>query len=87
MAELLTDAEEAEVERARRENGNRSKESRNAHQKRFDRLTGEKYRLRQENEVLQNENRELQHANQLLRTGLERALILIDRLRGRKNVR
>jgi hypothetical protein len=64
---LLIDAEEAEIERARLENGYRP--SRNAHQKRFDRMTRRLCAAREE-------NREL-------RAGLERALLVIDKLRSR----
>jgi hypothetical protein len=72
MAELMT--EEAEIEQARAENGNHS---RSAVQKRIDGLTGEKYRLRQE-------NKELLRENAALRAGLERALQLIDKVRKNK---
>ena len=76
MVELLTDAEESEIGQARSENGNYSRSSL---QKRIDRITGEKYRLREENEELRQENAEL-------RGGLKRALVLIDRFRARRRV-
>lgn len=75
IAEL--DREEAEIFSTRVENGNRP--SRSAFQRRFDQITGEKYRLREENEELRQENQDL-------RRGLERALVLIDRFRARRRV-
>jgi hypothetical protein len=69
------DREEAEIFSDRVENGSRP--SRSAFQRRVDRITGEKYRLLQENEELRQENQEL-------RGGLERALALVDRFRARK---
>lgn len=65
----MTDAEEAE----RAENGY----SRSSVQKRIDRLTETKYKLRQENQALRQVTEDLQ-------TALIRALAVIDKLRGRK---
>jgi hypothetical protein len=65
----LEDVDEDEVTMARAENGNRP--TRNAFQRRADQFTARIYALKDENEKL--------------RAGLERALILIDRLRARKN--
>jgi len=67
-AKGVADAEESEIESARLENGNRP--SRSAFQRRADRFT--------------RRIGDLRHENQELRAGLERALVLIDRLRSRK---
>jgi hypothetical protein len=77
VAELMTDAEEAEIKQARASNGNRP--SRSAFQRRADRFTARIYELKTENSELRRENREL-------RGGLERALVLIDRFRATRRV-
>jgi hypothetical protein len=51
--------------------------TRNGVQRRMDRLVRDRHELRRENQ-------ELRHSNQELRAALERALAVIDKLRGRK---
>ena len=79
----VADVEEDEIARARWENGSRP--SRNGLQRRIDRFTRERYRLRDENASLVRALEDLQYENKALKDGLERSLQLVDKLRNWRN--
>lgn len=74
--------EESEIARARWEDG---KPSRNGIQRRIDRFTRERYRLRDENASLLRALEDLVYENKALKDGLERSLQLVDKLRNWRN--